>query len=110
MIQGHAPKKLLIISPKKSKSSEFLRSVLFSRFSSHLQVLDVYIFGLGVRPNSHFVWNMCENLHYESVYFNELHNGVGASVLSTITSFYNNIRGRHKYAGENELNVPYAAF
>ena len=20
------------------------------------------------------VWNMCENLHYESVYFKELHN------------------------------------
>ena len=52
MIQGHARKKLLIISPKKSKSSDFLRSVLFSRFSSRLQVLDVYIFGLGVRPNS----------------------------------------------------------
>ena len=23
---------------------------------------------------SHIVWNMCENLHYESVYFNQLHN------------------------------------
>ena len=23
---------------------------------------------------SPIVWNMCENLHYESVYFKELHN------------------------------------
>lgn len=53
---------------------------------------------------------MCENRHYESVYFKELYNGAGASVLSTITSVYNNIHGRHKYARENELNVAYAAF
>ena len=43
-----------------------------------------------------FVWNMCENLHYESVYFKELHNDheyywpttyrAGAAVGSTITS------------------------
>ena len=45
---------------------------------------------------SPIVWNMCENLHYESVYFKELHNEqeyygptlyrAGAAVLSTITS------------------------
>ena len=44
------------------------------------------------------VWNMCENLHYESVYFKELHNQqeyywptiyrTGAAVVSTITSHY----------------------
>ena len=44
------------------------------------------------------VWNMCENLHYESVYFKELHNEqeyywptiyrTGAAVVSTITSYY----------------------
>ena len=48
------------------------------------------------------VWNMCENLHYESVYFKELHNEqeyywptlfiqwiyrTGAAVMSTITSY-----------------------
>ena len=42
------------------------------------------------------VWNMCEKLHYESVYSKELHNGqeyywptvyrAGAAVVSTITS------------------------
>ena len=41
---------------------------------------------------------MCENLHYESVYFKELHNQqehhwptiyrTGAAVVSTITSYY----------------------
>ena len=41
-------------------------------------------------------WNMCENFHYESVYFKELHNEqecyqptiyrAGAAVVSTITS------------------------
>ena len=46
---------------------------------------------------SPIVWNMCENLHYESVYFKELHNDkeyywpiiyrAGAAVVSTITSF-----------------------
>ena len=46
------------------------------------------------------VWNMCENLHYESVYFKELHNEqeyywptiyrVGAAVVSTINSNNNN--------------------
>ena len=45
---------------------------------------------------SPIVWNMCENLHYESVYFKELHNQqeyywpticrTGAAVVSTITS------------------------
>ena len=45
---------------------------------------------------SPIVWNMCENLHYESVYFKELHNRqeyywptiyrTGAAVMSTITS------------------------
>ena len=45
---------------------------------------------------SPIVWNMCENLHYESVYFKELHNEqeyywptiyrVGAAVVTTITS------------------------
>ena len=43
------------------------------------------------------VWNMCENLHYESVYFKELHNEqeyywptiyrAGAAVVSTITNY-----------------------
>ena len=42
------------------------------------------------------VWNMCENLHYESVYFKKLHNQqeyywptiyrTGTAVVSTITS------------------------
>ena len=42
------------------------------------------------------VWNMCENLHHETVYFKELHNEqeyylptiyrMGAAVVSTITS------------------------
>ena len=46
---------------------------------------------------SPIVWNMCENLHYESVCFKELHNQqeyywptiyrTGAAVVSTITSF-----------------------
>ena len=42
---------------------------------------------------SPIVWNMCENLHYESVYFKELHNDqesidrAGAAVVSTITSY-----------------------
>ena len=46
---------------------------------------------------SPIVWNMCENLHYESVYFTELHNDqeyywptiyrVGAAIVSTITSY-----------------------
>ena len=45
---------------------------------------------------SPIVWNMCENLHYESVYFKKLHNQqeyywptiyrTGAAVVSTITS------------------------
>ena len=45
---------------------------------------------------SPIAWNMCENLHYESVYFKELHNKqqyywptiyrAGAAVVSTITS------------------------
>ena len=45
---------------------------------------------------SPIVWNMCENLHYESVYFKVLHNEqeyywatmyrTGAAVVSTITS------------------------
>ena len=45
---------------------------------------------------SPIVWNMCEHLHYESVYFKELHNEqeyfwptiyrAGAAVVSTITS------------------------
>ena len=46
---------------------------------------------------SPIVWNMCENLNYESVYFKELHNQqeyywptiyrTGAAVVSTITSY-----------------------
>ena len=46
---------------------------------------------------SPLVWNTCENLHYESVYFKELHNEqeyywptihrAGAAVASTITSY-----------------------
>ena len=45
---------------------------------------------------SPIVWNMCENLHYESVYFKELHNEqeyygqtiyiAGVAVVSAITS------------------------
>ena len=42
---------------------------------------------------SPIVWNMCEHLHYESVYFKELHKEqeyyiyrAGAAVVSTITS------------------------
>ena len=45
---------------------------------------------------SPILWNMCENLPYESVYFKELHNEqecyqptiyrAGAAVVSTITS------------------------
>ena len=48
---------------------------------------------------SPIVWNMCENLPYESVYFKELHNEqecywatinrAGAAVVSTITSLHN---------------------
>ena len=48
---------------------------------------------------SPIVWNMCENLHYESVYFKKLYNDqeyywptiyrAGAAVLSTITSIIN---------------------
>ena len=51
---------------------------------------------------SPIVWNMCENLHYESVYFKELHNQqeyywptiyrMGAAVVSTITSNNNIFR------------------
>ena len=48
--------------------------------------------------NSPIVWNMCEHLHYESVYYKELHNkreyhwpttygAVGAAVVSTIPSY-----------------------
>ena len=46
----------------------------------------------------YIVWKMCENLHYETVYIQELHNEqeyywptiyrVGAAVVSTITSVY----------------------
>ena len=46
---------------------------------------------------SPIVWNMCENLRYESVYFEELHNDqeyywptiyrAGKAVVSTITSY-----------------------
>ena len=46
--------------------------------------------------SSRIVWNMCKNLHYESVYFKEPHNQqeyywptiyrTGAAVVSTITS------------------------
>ena len=46
---------------------------------------------------SPIVWNMCENLHYESVYFKDLHNQqecywptiyrTGAALVSTITSY-----------------------
>ena len=42
---------------------------------------------------SPIVWNMCEHLHYESVYFKELHRSkntiyrAGAAVVSTITSY-----------------------
>ena len=53
---------------------------------------------------SPIVWNMCENLHYESVYFKELHNQqeycwptiyrTGAAVVSTITSLCYNYGGR----------------
>ena len=49
---------------------------------------------------------MCENLHYESVYFRELHNEqeyywptiyrAGAAVVSTITSSKYNLRGVKK--------------
>ena len=54
---------------------------------------------------SPIVWNMCENLPYESVYFKELHNKqecywptiyrAGAVVVSTITSISANIRASH---------------
>ena len=47
---------------------------------------------------SPIVRNMCENLHYESVYFKELHNEqecywptiyrAGAAVVSAVTGFY----------------------
>ena len=43
---------------------------------------------------SPIVWNVCEHLHYESVYFKELHKvkntiyRAGAAVVSTITSVY----------------------
>ena len=53
-------------------------------------LLPIYVF---ITP---FVWNMCENLRYESVYFKELHNEqecywptiyrAGTAVVSTITS------------------------
>ena len=52
------------------------------------------------------VWNMCENLHYESVFFKELHNQqeyywptiyrTGAAVVSTITSY-----STHYLIGQN---------
>ena len=55
---------------------------------------------------SPIVWNMCENLHYESVYFKELYNDqeyywptiyrAGAAVLSTITSIINSRRSRRR--------------
>ena len=48
---------------------------------------------------SPIVWNMCERLNYESVYFKEVHNDqeyyrptiyrTGAAVVSTITSLLN---------------------
>ena len=51
---------------------------------------------------SPIVWNMCENLHYGSVYFKELHNDkeyywptiyrAGAAVVSIITSFNNGLQ------------------
>ena len=47
---------------------------------------------------SPIVWTMCENLHYQSVYFKELHNQqeyywptiyrTEAAVVSTITSYF----------------------
>ena len=46
---------------------------------------------------SHLLYEICENRHYESVYFKELHNEqiyhgstiyrAGAAVVSTITSY-----------------------
>ena len=51
---------------------------------------------------SPIVWNMCVNLHYESVYFKELHNEqkynwptiyrAGAAVVLTITSINSRLR------------------
>ena len=51
-------------------------------------------FPIFISPN---VWNMSENLNYESVYFKELHKDqeyyrrtiyrAGAAVVSTITSY-----------------------
>ena len=53
---------------------------------------------------SPIVWNMCENLHYESVYFKELHNEqeyywptiyrAGTAVVSTITSNNDNYNNK----------------
>ena len=56
---------------------------------------------------SPIVWNMCENLHYESLYFKELHNNqeyywpticrAGTAVVSSITSIsLNNINIIHE--------------
>ena len=51
-------------------SSLFSRSS-FSRSSFSRQLAWNVAFGVFI---SRIVWNMCENLHYESVYFKELHN------------------------------------
>ena len=52
---------------------------------------------------SPIVWNMCENLHYESVYFKELHDGqeyywqtiyrAGAAVVWAVTSTEIDLKG-----------------
>ena len=58
------------------------------------------VFPLFISP---IVWNMCENLHYESVYFKELRNKqeyywptiyrAGAAIVSTITSMIIGVHG-----------------
>ena len=57
---------------------------------------------------------MCENLHYESVYFKELHNEqeyywptiyrAGAAVVSTITSYNNSNNNNNNDNNNNNSN------
>ena len=63
--------------------------------------------------------NMCENLHYESVYFKELHNEqeyywptiyrTGAAVVSTITSYSTRTLSSNSWhvAGISQVNKAY---
>ena len=64
---------------------QFSRSLFsrssFSRSSFSRQLAWNVAFPVFISP---IVWNTCENLHYESVYFKELHNEQGVLMTENI--------------------------